>query len=352
MTHTRDHYIIYGLLISGSLSIFILGFTYDLTTTVFGIKHSTFLLGLMFISSFVGCTSSVLFMPYMRNYREIYLVSYLVGEGLSGFLPSIVALIQGVGNSECKNITTNGVVEYTAVYAPPRFSIRLFFILLATVLGLSFLAFVCLTKFRVAKGERVKLPASTETLPTDMNAPPSYKTTSGWTMSKNNYMYLLVMMGAVCALSNGILPSIQSYTCLPYGNVAYHLTVTLGSMAGPLAMCLGFVVKTPKVNLLSFLMVIVIILSGALGYLAVQSPSPPLQNSWFGTFLVVLVWIFVNGLTGFVKMGITTLFRPDPGRGMYYTGVATQIGSLVAAIIAFYLVNKAEIFEKYDQCKI
>ena len=32
--------------------------------------------------------------------------SYLVGEGLSGFVPAIAALIQGVGgNPECKNVT-------------------------------------------------------------------------------------------------------------------------------------------------------------------------------------------------------------------------------------------------------
>ena len=29
------------------------------------------------------------------NYRETYLNSYLIGEGMSGFIPAIVALIQG-----------------------------------------------------------------------------------------------------------------------------------------------------------------------------------------------------------------------------------------------------------------
>lgn len=334
------------------MSTFILAFLYDKTTIIFGNKHSTALLSLMFVTAIVGCTSSVLFMPYMRNYREIYLVSYLVGEGLSGFVPSLVALIQGVGgNPECLNITKPGSnVELTPYYPEPRFSSQTFFIFIGILLFLCFLAFLGLNNLSIAIGERVKHSANMETLPTDTRAPPSYKTNSGWAMSKQVYLYLLIMMGMVCFLGNGTLPSIQSYSCLPYGNVAYHLTVTLSSMAGPLAMCLGFVIKMPEVNFLSGLMVIVIALSSFVCFLAVESPTPPLQNTWLGEFLVVLSWILISGLIGFIKLGITTLFRPDPGRGLYYTGVATQIGSLIGAIITFFLVNHANLFHSYSPC--
>ncbi|XP_033187175.1 solute carrier family 52, riboflavin transporter, member 3-A [Bombus vancouverensis nearcticus] len=350
-----DKYITYVLLAAGALSTIILAFVYNKTTIIFGNEHSTALLSLMFVTAIVGCTSSVLFMPYMRNYREIYLVSYLVGEGLSGFVPSVVALIQGVGgNPECLNNTKaeSTRVELTPYYPEPRFSSQTFFIFIGTLLFLCYLAFLGLNNLSIAIGERVKHPASMETLPTDTRAPPSYKTNSGWTMSKEVYSYLLIMMAVVCFLGNGTLPSIQSYSCLPYGNVAYHLTVTLSSMAGPLAMCLGFVIKMPKVSFLSGLMVILIALSGFVCFLAIESPTPPLQYSWVGEFLVVLSWILISGLIGFIKLGITTLFRPDPGRGLYYTGVATQVGSLVGAIITFVLVNHAKLFHSYSPCSM
>ena len=48
----------------------------------------------VFLLSLVDCTSSVLFLPYMGLYRDVYLNSYLVGEGMSGFIPSIAALAQ------------------------------------------------------------------------------------------------------------------------------------------------------------------------------------------------------------------------------------------------------------------
>ncbi|XP_071565461.1 solute carrier family 52, riboflavin transporter, member 3-A [Temnothorax nylanderi] len=349
-----DKYIIYSLLAAGALACVALSFLYSHTSVVFGKEHSTALLSLMFVTALVGCTSSVLFMPYMRNYREIYLVSYLVGEGLSGFVPSAVALIQGVGNNPgCVNVTKPGSshLEFVSAESDPRFSSQIFFIFIGILLCLSFLSFLGLNALPIALGERVKLPSSMEMLPTDTTAPPSYKTNSGWKMPKHTYYYLLVMMAVVCFLGNGTLPSIQSYSCLPYGNVAYHLTVTLASIAGPLAMSLGFFVNTPEVKLLNILTAAILALSGFVLYLAAKSPHPPLQHSWVGELIVVVAWITLCGLIGFVKMGITTLYRPDPGRGLYYTGVATQIGSLIGAITTFSLVNYAKVFESYSPCE-
>jgi len=340
-----DKHIIYALLAAGTCA--------DHTSVVFGKTHSTALLSLMFVTALVGCTSSVLFMPYMRNYREIYLVSYLVGEGLSGFVPSAVALIQGVGNNpSCVNVTKPGsnYLEFVPAESDPRFSTQIFFVFIGILLCLSFFSFLGLNSLPIARGERVKLPSSMEMLPTDTTAPPSYKINSGWKMPKYIYYYLLVMMAVVCFLGNGTLPSIQSYSCLPYGSIAYHLTVTLASISGPLAMSLGFFVKTPEVKLLNILTAAILVLSGFVLYLAAKSPYPPLQHSWVGELMVVFVWIMLCGLIGFVKMGITTLYRPDPGRGLYYTGVATQIGSLIGAITTFVLVNYAKVFQSYSPC--
>ncbi len=79
-----------------------------------GQDHSTALFVLVFFLSLVDCTSSVLFLPFMGVFKELYLNSYLVGEGLSGFIPSIAALAQGVGgNPYCENVTQtdeNGIM--------------------------------------------------------------------------------------------------------------------------------------------------------------------------------------------------------------------------------------------------
>lgn len=53
-----------------------------------------------------------------------------------------------------------------------------------------------------------------------------------WTPRNN---YLLVLLGVSNALTNGVLPSVQSFSCLPYGTMTYHLSVVLGNIANPLA---------------------------------------------------------------------------------------------------------------------
>ncbi|XP_015520601.1 solute carrier family 52, riboflavin transporter, member 3-A [Neodiprion pinetum] len=353
MSRAHDHLLIYILLGGGTIGMICLIFVHENTSHIFGKESSTALLSLMFVAALVGCTSSVLFMPYMRNYREIYLVSYLVGEGLSGFLPSIIALIQGVGgNAQCVE-TANSTADnpsYTEYVPDPRFSTSVFFTLLSVILFLSFSAFIALNTLPISRGERVKPPGSTEALPTDPDAAPTFKINSGWKMPRRTYIYLLAMMAVICALGNAVLSGVQPYACLPYGNVAYHLAVTLGAIASPLAMCIGFVVKNPRVDVLSLLTAGILALAGFVSYLAVKSPAPPMQHMWIGEFVVVVAWIIVSGLIGFVKLAITTLFRPDPGRGLFYTGVATQIGSLSGAVLMYCLVKFADIFVKYNPC--
>ena len=99
-------WIIVLLLILGSASSLMMVTFWQRTSSIGGVDHSTALFTLVFFLSLVDCTSSVLFLPFMGIFKDIYLNSYLVGEGLSGFVPSIAALIQGVGgNPYCENVT-------------------------------------------------------------------------------------------------------------------------------------------------------------------------------------------------------------------------------------------------------
>lgn len=86
-----------------------------------------FLFIIRFFLSFVDCTSSVSFLPFMKIFPTIFLTTYFIGEGLSGFLPSIFALIQGASDTTCVNVsaineTTNLTYYYIQTqYEKPRF---------------------------------------------------------------------------------------------------------------------------------------------------------------------------------------------------------------------------------------
>lgn len=64
-------------------------------------QHSVPFLVLTFFLATVDCTSSVLFVPYMSKTPSKYLVSHLIGQSLSGLIPSSLALIQGLYIAPC-----------------------------------------------------------------------------------------------------------------------------------------------------------------------------------------------------------------------------------------------------------
>ncbi len=186
----------------------------------------------------MDCTSSVLFMPYMAVFKPIYFNSYLIGEGLSGFVPAIFALIQGVGgNPECQEVTkyneTTGesyVVE-EPISDPPRsndssqlhfsstinrhqflrFSVEVFFGLLLLMMVMSAIAFALVDNLKTFDPERV-VPVNED------NVSDMYKAVKEQEVeriqqaqadSRTKLAIFLSLITFVCFVSNGALPSIQ-----------------------------------------------------------------------------------------------------------------------------------------------
>uniref|UniRef100_A0A1B0GK16 Riboflavin transporter n=1 Tax=Lutzomyia longipalpis TaxID=7200 RepID=A0A1B0GK16_LUTLO len=353
-----DAHVIYGILGIGCMAALAMCFVYDITAYVAGMQRSVWLFVVVFFLALVGCSSSVLFMPYMGRFREIYLITYLIGEGLSGFLPSTLALIQGVGgNDQCvlRN-TTDGGQEYELYTPPPRFGTAQFFAFVTTFMVVSLGAFVLLENLSVCKKEyaAVKIDRGNKytydesSKINESGEQLTLQEDSGFTnLSVTTYRALLVLMGIICMFGNGIFPSIQSYSCLPYGNIAYHLTVTLSSIANPLACFLAVFLPHTSIRMISILSSIATAIGVYAVATAVMSPSPPLLGNIGGEILVVLSWTVLNGLISYMKLSITTIFRQQGGKSLVWVGGVSQIGSFSGAILAFVLINNAELFTSY-----
>lgn len=241
----KEHVVIYCILSIGVCSCFLLAFFWDRTTVVGGASHSTAFFIVTFFLSLVDCTSSVTFLPFMMQLPAKYITTYFVGEGLSGFIPGVVALAQGVGISTCVNSsepsgnhTGRSVWSLQSVYLPPNFSTSVFFFSLAAMMCVSLAAFVALTRLPrtyelsteklvpdpvVSVSSGLDNPAGGEGPLAAPSRPPRSLTLT----------YVLVLW--VNAATNGLLPSVQTYSCLPYGGLAYHLSAALASVANPVA---------------------------------------------------------------------------------------------------------------------
>ena len=150
------------------------------------------------------------------------------------------------------------------------------------------------------------------------------------------------------------MTGIQSYSCLPYGNTAYHLSVTLSSMANPIACFVAFYVSSSAVK--RTLPLIVSLGTVCAGYLiatAVLSPEPPLQDFASGKVLIVIVWIAFTAFFSYSRACIAAILRNTSTghKSLFLCGIFTQIGSTMGAILLFVLLNTTSIFQAYYPCK-
>ena len=69
----------------------------------------------------------------MMNLQARFLQSYFLGEGLSGFLPATIGIIQGVGKTTCNGTTPEN--------HEPNFGIGTFWIIMSSLMLVSTISF-------------------------------------------------------------------------------------------------------------------------------------------------------------------------------------------------------------------
>uniref|UniRef100_A0A8D0CLJ4 Riboflavin transporter n=1 Tax=Scleropages formosus TaxID=113540 RepID=A0A8D0CLJ4_SCLFO len=359
----KERAVIYTILVTGVVACFLLAAFWAETTVVGGALHSTAFLIITFFLSLVDCTSSVTFLPFMMQLPPKYITTYFIGEGLSGFVPGLVALGQGVGVTKCANVTqpSDNETHMETQYLPPHFSPEVFFFFLAVMMVVSLTAFTLLTRvprtFQLSTEDLACDPVASVSSGLDNLAtehPEKHKSHSEWTRSRSllakprysgyqfGFIYFLVVW--VNGLTNGLLPSVQTYSCMPYGDVAYHLSAALSSMANPVA-C---------VILIYILTLSIFVLWTAFGAynmaMAALSPCPLLQGTVAGQTLIVLSWVFFVGALSYVKVMVGVILRDEGHSALVWCGAAVQLGSMAGALTMFPLVNVYQLFQAGDTC--
>ncbi|XP_037667765.1 solute carrier family 52, riboflavin transporter, member 3 [Choloepus didactylus] len=392
--------IIFTMLGVGTISCILFAFLWNVTSWVLGGLRSIAFLVLTFFLSLVDCTSSVTFLPFMSRLPAHYLTTYFVGEGLSGLLPSLVALAQGSGLTTCVNVTepsgtpsgpvtsrdnnipqgvnntlapdlpgtAASVVHLESRYLPANFSPLVYFLLLSFMMACCLVAFFFLQRLpRCWEASMEDLFKSQVTLYSirpraekDPGAPgPVHSTKDQEHLEGDSgprppapLIFIYILVAFVNALTNGVLPSVQTYSCLSYGPAAYHLSATLGSMANPLACFLSMFLPNRS---LPFLVVLVVLGSGFGAYnlaMAVMSPCPLLQGHWGGEVLIVISWVLFTGCLSYVKVMLGVILRDQSRSALVWCGAAVQLGSLLGALLMFPLVNVWRLFSSADSCSL
>ncbi|XP_041844334.1 riboflavin transporter 2-like isoform X2 [Melanotaenia boesemani] len=376
--------VIYCIVGLGIIATFLLAFFWRHTVTIAGSPHSVPLLILSFLLSVVDCTSSVTFLPFMMRLHPQYLTTYFAGEGLSGLVPALVALIQGVGVVHCENATLalnnsadNSSVEHSgelkAIYQPAKFSIQVFFVFLSAMMVVCLVAFILLNHHPAVAQERksdryfngdlecekreqgLALHAQTPEQkpmisPLDAIRKEPRSSFGRGTYSNFEVAFIFMVLAWVNALTNAVLPSVQSYSCLPYGNKAYHLAATMAAVANPVACFIAMLVPFRSLIFMGFLTVFGTGFGAYIMAMAALSPCPLLVYSTSGTVIIVLAWILFVLLLSYVKVIIGVILRDEGHSALVWCGSVVQLGSMLGALSMFPLVSVYRLFRSGDAC--
>jgi riboflavin transporter 2 len=309
--------VIYILLIVAATGTALTGVLWDVTTTIGGTRHSVPLLVLTAVIALVDCLSNVVFLPFVASFTNAnYVTAYYIGGWMGSVLPGVLGLIQGVGKDpECVNSTHNRSAytyqRLVPVYPDPLFSVNAFCFILSGLVMVSIASYTVLlcgtrcryersnwrsSEFCAVNDETRQNVATRRATGSDArfflddNAPTS---SDGVTASSHRisskFVKLLLLIFIVNCLSNGFLPSLQSYACLPYGRLVYTLAVRLSAVSGPLACIVALRWSTSSVFKLALIAVFGIILSAYQIGMASMSPHPVLEDSVVGKALMVSV---------------------------------------------------------------
>ncbi|CAH2286296.1 riboflavin transporter 2-like [Pelobates cultripes] len=310
--YLREAPIIFVLLGVGVLACLLLAFLWQKTSLVGGTHRSTALLVLIFCLSLVDCTSSVTFLPFMTRLRPDYLTSYFIGEGLSGLMPALLALVQGVGMVICmpvNNTEINGTQlnrNLTALYQSARFPVWGFFLFLTGMMATCMIAFTILnmTPIDQCQGDhgetmgRRQIDQGSGSWGRGVEQRPMMgddefvvKTARRWKglgrYSWGQVLFIFLVLTWVNGLTNAVLPAVQTYSCMPYGTQIYHLAAALAAMANPLACGIAMFLPNRSLITMGILTATGSACAGYIMSMAVLSPCPPLLQTNIGGTLMV-----------------------------------------------------------------
>lgn len=181
-----------------------------------------------------------------------------IGEAISSSIPSVFIFFQNIPTNEyfCQNQTT---VPGSSTDYKLNFSVSTYFGSIFGFVILCLVSFIILDK-RSSKSRKIiliELKSKNETDEFISERPIVKKNT------KEKY-FLLTIIFMLSFLMYGVLPGIQTFSTLPYGDLAFNLSINLGNLFLPFAVILSLISHDISTKKIFFEFVFGTILSGIL----------------------------------------------------------------------------------------
>ncbi|UJR11697.1 hypothetical protein I4U23_015878 [Adineta vaga] len=352
---------IYIIIIIGILASLIFALFWKETIYLFGRQRSIWIIGCVFALSMLDNTSSLVFFDYMKRFRSHYLSAAFLGEGLTGAIPTLLLLLQGIGGEAICVKTNNGTFD-KPTFTEPRFSVTVFMFIITCIILASLIAFLILrwtniisladaaepVKEQDNTGESVPMIVINDSI--QLSTPTS---TSMEQITEKSFFLLLFINTFNSLILFGILPPLVTYIVLPYGQKALYYSSFLGTLGYSLVLLLN--VKRPYLSMHQTILgsICGCILASFLIIIAVQSPCPWWADTVHGAFITVFIHFISTMFIAYIRITIGNRIKDhwSNEKGLFYFGITIQLGSVIGTIPIFLLVNVFEVFVAREPCQ-
>ncbi|CAF2125116.1 unnamed protein product [Rotaria magnacalcarata] len=354
---------IYIIIIVGIFACCSIGLFWNYTTYVFGAEHSVSLIGAVFALAMLDCTSSLVFCDYMRRFKAKYLHAKFFGESLTGILPIFIALAQGVGG-EAQCIMNNVTLHVQPIYSEPRFSVSTFFFLISGIIALSLIAFMALrftSIMKLAKADdqhwqQTSIESYEKLLVTKENSSESKKRSLSKANSMTEKEFFILQTSNVVnsAFVFGCLPTLVTYSILPYGQKTLYYCNILFPISYSLAALYGFIRPTISTFWIIMNSICGCLICAFIIVVAFQSPCPIWADTLHGGIIIIAAWCLSSFILAYVRVAsgnrIKLAWKKD--NGLFYYGLNIQIGMILGVVPMYLLINIYQLLKERQPCDI
>ena len=150
----------------------------------------------------------------------------------------------------------------------------------------------------------------------------------------------------------GVLPGIQSYSTLPYGELPFHLSINLGNLLLPIAVFTTIFSFKKSIKSIIFEFVLGILFSFYLVFISLLSPCPPLVKSFneLGSSLAVFSWILIECAFIRLRCKIAERLEKHGNEILLVLGFFTLLGQIIGGTIIYICVDTYTLFNDKPIC--
>jgi riboflavin transporter 2 len=353
---------IYIIISVGMIACLSIGLFWKCQAFIFGKERSFALIISVFALAILDCTSSLVFCDYMRRFKAKYLQAMFIGESLTGTLPTILALAQGVGG-EVRCMADNVTFELKPVYSEPRFSVSVFFYLVTGIIALSLIAFILLRHTSIVNSAKANDEKHSEThtiettemlLKSNGKQSKSHRTSLSTpnSMTKQQFYILQAFNVVNSAILFGCLPALITYALLPYGQKAFYYCSVLSPISYPLSALCGLIRPTLSTfwvvicSLFGFVICLFIIM------IAFQSPCPIWADTTHGAVIMIAAWFISSFTFAYVRIasGNRIKLAWPKENGLFFFGLSVQMGIIFGVLPMYLIINIYQLLKDRQSC--